>query len=74
MRDRPRHWGLRPLLFPNTVEPHVRPPLVSDHPHKRLPIEKNSQSLTVGTSSKRPPPVSDQDHFLGLTVNIFHYF
>ena len=33
-----------------------------------------SQSLTVGTSSKRPPPVSDRDHFLGLTVNDFPLF
>ena len=33
-----------------------------------------SQSLTVGTSSKRAPPVSDRDHFLGLTVNDFPLF
>ena len=33
-----------------------------------------SQSLTVGTSIKRPPPVSDRDHFLGLTVNDFSLF
>ena len=52
---------------------HVRPPLVRDHlpyatatpKHQNVP----SQSLTVGTSSKRPPPVSDRGHFLGLTVN-----
>ena len=33
-----------------------------------------SQSLTVGTSSKRPPPVNDRDQFLGLTVNDFPLF
>jgi len=51
---------------------HVRPPLISDHlpwataypKHQNFP----SESLTVGTSSKRPPPVSDCDHFLGLKV------
>ena len=41
----------------------MRPPLVSNH--QNFP----SQSLTVGTSSKRPPPVSDRDHFLVLMVN-----
>ena len=55
---------------------HVRPPLVSDRPppmnttnpkHQNFPC----QSLTGGTSSKRPPPVSDCDQFLGLTVNDF---
>ena len=30
-----------------------------------------SQSLTVGSPSKRPPPVRDRDHFLGMTVNDF---
>ena len=33
-----------------------------------------SQSLTVGTSSERAPPVSDRDHFLGLTVSDFPLF
>ena len=33
-----------------------------------------SQSLRVGTSSKRPPPVSNCDHFLGLMVNDFPLF
>ena len=33
-----------------------------------------SQSLTVGTSSKRPPPVRDRDQFLGLTVKDFPLF
>ena len=28
----------------------------------------SSQTLTVGTSRKRPAPVSDHVHFLGLTV------
>ena len=32
--------------------------------HQNVP----SQSFTVGTSRKRPPPVSDRDHFLGLKV------
>ena len=42
---------------------------------KRAPIQKKqqqqnfpSQNLTVGTSSKRPPPVTGRDHFLGLKV------
>ena len=38
--------------------------------HQNFP----SQSLTVGTSSKLPPPVSDRDHFLDLTVNGFPLF
>ena len=33
-----------------------------------------SQSLTVGASSERPPPVNDRDHFLGLTVNGYSLF
>ena len=33
-----------------------------------------SQSLTVGTSSKRPPPVGNLDHFLGMTINDFQLF
>ena len=49
---------------------HVRPPLLNDslpsvaaYPkHQSFP----SQSLTVGSPSERPPPVSDRDHFLGL--------
>ena len=48
------------------------PPLISDHQSK-TPIV-TSRSLTVGTSSKRPPPVSDRDRFLGLTVNDFPLF
>ena len=37
----------------------------------RLSKKRNfpSQSLTVETPRKRPPPVSDHDHFLGLKVN-----
>ena len=44
----------------------MRPPLVSDRPpkHQNFP----SQNLTVGTSSKRPSPVSNRDHFLGVTI------
>ena len=60
------------LLLKQTVEP-----LCATTSHKRTPIHKTknftSQSLTVGTSSKRPPPVSDRDHFLGLTVNDFPF-
>ena len=54
---------------------HVRPPLVSDHLPKPTANPKHqnvpSQRLAVGISSKRPPPVSDRDHLLGLTVNDF---
>ena len=39
---------------------HVRPPLVSDLLAKTPNFP--SLSLTVGTSRKRPPPVSDRDH------------
>ena len=39
-------------------------------PSKNFP----SQSLPVGTFSKRPPPVSDRDNFLGLIVNDFSLF
>ena len=43
-------------------------PKATAHPkHQTFP----SQSLTVGTSSKRPPRVSDRDYFLSLTVNDF---
>ena len=37
----------------------------------RLSKKRNfpSQSLTVETPRKRPHPVSDHDHFLGLKVN-----
>ena len=42
---------------------------------KRPPIQNNqSQSLTVGAFSKRPPPVSDRDHFLGPKVDDFLLF
>ena len=72
-----RRWAL--IIFSQfsvcTVEP---PSLVSDHlpwttakpKHQNFP----SQSLTFGTSSKRPTPVSDRDHFLGVTVNDFPFF
>ena len=60
------------LLLKHTVEPQC-----ATTSHKRTPIQKTknftSQSLTVGASSKRPPPVSDRDHFLGLTVNDFPF-
>ena len=63
--------GLQCIIQSNL---HVRPPLVSDHlPYATAnPTHQNilNQSLTVGTSSRRPPPASDCDHrFLGLTVN-----
>ena len=52
----------------------VQPPCATTS-RKRPPIQNNqSQSLTVGASSKRPPPVSDRDHFLGPTVNDFLLF
>ena len=35
---------------------------------------QNTKIFPVGTSSKRPPLVSDRDHFLGLTVNDFPLF
>ena len=55
------------LFFPSTVEP----PWATTNPkHQNFP----SQSLTIGTSSKRPSPVRDRDHFLGLTVNDFPWF
>ena len=60
------------LLLKHTVEPQC-----ATTSHKRTPTQKTknfpSQSLTVGTSSKRPPPVSDRDHFVGLTVNDFPF-
>ena len=37
---------------------------------KILPVK----AFTVGTPRKRPPPVSDRDHFLGLTVKHFPLF
>ena len=43
----------------------MRPPPIQNIP---------SQILTVGTFSKRPPPVSDCDNFLGLIVNDFSLF
>ena len=61
------------LLF-NTAEP-----LCATTSHKWQSIKPKlqnfpSQSLTVGTSSKWPPPVSNCDHFLGLMVNDFPLF
>ena len=51
----------------------MRPPLVSDHGPQTTAYPKHqnfpNHSLTVGTSSKTPPPVRDRDHVLGLTVN-----
>ena len=50
-------------------------PLCATTSRKRPPIQNNqSQSLTVGASCKRPPPVSDRDLFLGLTGNDFLLF
>ena len=40
--------------------------LISDRLSKKPNFP--SQSLTVENPSKRPPPVSDHDHFLGLKV------
>ena len=62
-----------------TVEPPCATrPLVSDHRPLATTYPKHqdfpSQSVTVGTSRKRPFPVSDQDHFLCLTVNDFPLF
>ena len=54
---------------PNVTIPWKRPPptATANPKHQTFP----SQSLTVGTSSNRPPPVSDRDYFLGLMVNDF---
>ena len=71
-----------PVTFRGTVEPpcaatslrRKRPSPISNvtaNPkHQNFP----SQSVKVGTSSKQPPPVSDRDHFLGLTVDDFTAF
>ena len=60
-------------MFPNTV----KTPCATTS-HKRPPIQKHqnfpSKSLTVVASSKQTPPVSNCDHFLGLTVNDFPLF
>ena len=68
-------WSKNKIIPSNL---HVRPSLVSDHLLQATVIQKHqnfpSQSLIVGISSKRPPPVSDRDHFLGLTVNEFPFF
>ena len=46
--------------------------------HQRRPVQKTKifpdKAFTVEISSKRPPPVSDRDHFVGLTVNDFPLF
>ena len=49
---------------------HGRPALVSDRQSK---IPKFCQSMPYNWS-KRTSPESDRDHFLGLTVNDFHFF
>ena len=46
------------------------PSTTANPKHQNFP----SLSLTVGTFSKQAPPVSDHDHFLGLTVNDFPLF
>ena len=51
---------------------HVQPPLISDHLPQATAYPKHqnfpSKSVTVGTSSKQPPPVSNRGHFLSLKV------
>ena len=48
----------------------VESPCATLYPkHKMFP----SRSLTVVTSRKPPPIVSDRDHLLGLTVLYFFY-
>ena len=51
----------------NTVEPSSA---TTNQKHQNFP----SESLKVGASLKRPPPVSGRDHFLDLTVNDFALF
>ena len=71
-----RPLRVRLVVFINTVEP----PCATTSPKRSTadPKRQNfpSQRLTVGTSSKRPPPVSDRDrdHFLCLTVNAIPLF
>ena len=51
---------------------HVQPPLLSDHLLKSTGYPKHqnfsSQTLPIGTSHKVTPPVSNSNHYLGLTV------
>jgi len=50
---------------------HLSPATTS---HNRPPIQNTQifpvEVLQLKPSSKRPPSVSDLDHFLGLTVNV----
>ena len=46
---------------------YVRPPPISDGQSK-TPKLSQSKCLTIEISSKRPPPDSDRNHFLGLKV------
>ena len=61
-----------PITFVSTVEPpyattsRKRTPLISEGLNKTPNFP--SQSLTVGTSRERPPPLRDRDHSLGLKV------
>ena len=69
---KPYTWLTKPRLLLQ-LNLHVRRDLsyATTYPkHQDFP----SQSVTVGTSVKRPFPVSDQDHFLYLTVNDFPLF
>ena len=51
---------------------HKRPPPITNHLSK---TPEFSQSKPYSWNrSKRPPPVSDRDHVLGLTVNDFPLF
>ena len=68
MRDRPRHWGLRPQLFLNTVEPPC-----ATTSRKRLPPISDRQSrkpvkALFLTSYKRP-----LDAFSDLYFRSVHY-
>ena len=62
-------WGFLIPLAGKSV-PLATETIHCDFCCKILPVK----AFTVGTPRKRPPPVSDRDHFLGLTVKHFPLF
>ena len=69
-RENPQYYCKKKKMIVIQWNLHVPPPLLNDSLPSMTAYPKHqsfpSQSLTVGSPSKRPPPVSDRDHFLGL--------
>ena len=67
-------WGFFILTLFNTLSWKISSFSHGDNSLRFFLQNFPSRSFTVGTSSKRLPPVGDRDHFLGLTVKHFLLF